>query len=510
MYLRISQEKKGENIETLDNHRRMLTEYAEAKGYTYERFEEVLSGGKSELEQRPQLFRLLKNIEKFDAILVVELTRLSRNGKVSQTIKQECMDYDKPILTPYDMYDLANSENDRLNYDFGSLISSHEHGTIGKRSKNNKIQMSKQGMHVSGNVPMGYRRSDKTKKLEIHEPEAKTIRYIFELHSQGLGAFKIRKILNNEGYKSATGKAFNLPSVKRIIKNEAYKGTIVFNDMKRVKRNGKFTHEILDTVRVENAHPAIILPEVWESVNRDRVERAERARITREKPAIKTGVTMLKDLIVCAECGCKMSIRKDNKMKMHTIKRCEYYLPNGKKCENCGIKLEYVEEDVLRKLLNHKEELEEYLSTLESEDNSALEAEQQHVLDQLEKHLKEVEYQQKELINLALSGVFTHNEIKEKKQELLNQKQQLERQHEKLMNEMNTISVEDVKEKIKGMVKTIERIADVEDTEIKNEIMKTIIKKIYYSRVIPEELLKKSTRNPERKNYPFQLKIEYY
>ncbi|GAE36153.1 recombinase family protein [Halalkalibacter akibai] len=223
MYLRISQEKKSENFETLANHRNLLKEFATNNGYTFETFEEVLSGGASELGQRPQLQKLLNEVEKFDAILVVELSRLSRNGLISETVLQYCKDYDKPIITPDKVYDLANSDNDVLTFRFGSLIASQEHALIGKRSKYNKIQMARAGLHISGSIPFGYVRSSTTKKLEINEEEAKTVRYIYSLHTQGLGSFRIRDILNMEGYKSATGKHFNLPSIKRILRNPVYK-----------------------------------------------------------------------------------------------------------------------------------------------------------------------------------------------------------------------------------------------------------------------------------------------
>nr|WP_250621969.1 recombinase family protein [Bacillus subtilis] len=52
IYLRISQEKKGENVETLENHRQILIEFCEEHGFTYEEFGEVISGGKSEITQR--------------------------------------------------------------------------------------------------------------------------------------------------------------------------------------------------------------------------------------------------------------------------------------------------------------------------------------------------------------------------------------------------------------------------------------------------------------------------
>ncbi|MEW9049973.1 MAG: recombinase family protein, partial [Neobacillus sp.] len=321
IYLRISQEKKNENEETLKNHREVLVDFAKSLKCTYDIYGEVISGGKSELEDRRELQLLLNNIENYDAILCIELSRLSRNGLISQTVKQYCMDYDKPILTPYHEYDLANNENDRLMFDLGSLIASHEHGVIGKRSKMNKIQMSKAGLHVCGSVPFGYVRNNKTKRLEINEEEAKVVKYIFELHSRGLGSFKIRDILNKEGYKTAKNNHFELPTIKRIIKNPVYKGTIVFNDRKRKKKNGKFVYEIAETIVVDKAHPLIISPEDWDRVNQQRVERAKKTEIVREKAAIKTGITMLKDIIYCGVCGRKMVIRKDNKQTTnYTIK----------------------------------------------------------------------------------------------------------------------------------------------------------------------------------------------
>ena len=84
--------------DTLRNHRERLEEFAKAKGYSHELFGEVVSGGSSDLEKRPKLQELLHNIERFDAILVVEISRLSRNNLIAQTVKQTCIDYDIPII----------------------------------------------------------------------------------------------------------------------------------------------------------------------------------------------------------------------------------------------------------------------------------------------------------------------------------------------------------------------------------------------------------------------------
>lgn len=508
IYLRISQEKRGENVETLENHRQILREFCEEKGYTYEEYGEVVSGGKSEIEQREALKKLLEDIEKFDAILCFELTRLSRNGLISQTVKQYCIDYDKPILTPYQSYDLANSENDRLLYDLGSMMSSHEHGTIGKRSKANKKQMSKAGLHVSGNVPFGYRRNGQTKKLEIYEEEAKIVRYIFKLHSEGLGSFKIRDILNAEGYKSATGKAFELPTIKRIIKNPTYKGTIVFNDRKKIKKNGKFIYEPVETIQVDNAHPAIIPPAEWEKANRERVNRAKQAAKVREKPASTTGTTMLKDLIYCGVCGRKMRIFFDNRSSTgYVIQRC-YHLYNGEKCPNRGIKLELVEKEVAQALPNFKDKLEKSIRRIKQEKEAGVETDIKRKIKQQEKKLKDLNEQQERLIDLALKGIFNEEEILNKKQELIDEIKHTESTITDLKEKINNIDVEDHINSLKSIIGLIEKLPNMETEEV-NHSLKTFINKIMYTRVLPPELLKKSTRNNQRKEYPFEIEIEF-
>lgn len=511
LYLRISQEKKNENVETLENHRQLLHEYCKNNDLTFVEYGEVVSGGKTELEDRPQLRRLLRDIEQFDAILVVELSRLSRNGLISQTVKQYCIDYDKPILTPYGQeYDLANSDNARLMFDVGAMISSHEHGVIGKRSKTNKLQMAKQGLHISGGIPFGYIRNPKTKKLEIVEEDAKAIRYIFRLHSQGYGTYKIRDILNSEGYKAARGGVFNLPSIKRIIRNPHYKGWTVFNDRKRVKKNGKMTYENVNTIVIKDTHPAIIPPKEWDEVNKERDNRVQLSNEIRERPATKTGVSMLKDLIYCGSCGRKLAIRKDVKESTgYTIKRCEYIQVNGEMCPTCGIKVSIVEDYVMEEIIHYKEQLHSYLSMLEQNGQSQLKEDKQLKLNQISKRLREVITDQKKLIDLALSGLFTNDELAEKKQELGNLKLQLETQRDTLLAQPDTVEIENTVDKVKEIIQIIDDIPNLEP-EKANRTLKTFIEKIMYKREIPKELLRKSTRNMERKLYPFELEIKYF
>ncbi|OXS67955.1 recombinase family protein [Priestia filamentosa] len=510
IYLRISRDKK-EGIDTLSNHRDILIDFCRSSHWTYERYEEIVSGGGSELENRPELYRLLNDIDLFDGILVFELSRLSRNGLVSQQIKQVCIDYDKKIITPYQIYDLANNHNDRLLYDFGSVIASQEHALIGKRSKTNKKIMAKSGLHVSGSVPFGYVRNPHTKKLEIHQEQAEIVKLIFQLHAKGYGSFSIRNILNERGYRTAKGGYFELPTIKRIIRNPAYKGTNVFNDRKKVKEKDRFIYKIVETIQVPNAWDPIIPPEEWEKANADRKKRADHAETTREKAANKTGVTLLKDLLYCGVCGKKMTIRKDKGSK-YMLKRCEYLLPSGEKCPNRGVMLKYVEEDVVEHIKQYKDEIISILYSLKLEEWSGTEKDYNNHLEQIEKEIRRIRTEEENLLNLAIKGLFSEEQILTKRQELLNTLHTFTAQKEAIIDELTNLKKLDTKERLQTAVEGIhglEIVLENDMSEEANRSMKRIIHKIYYKRVLPEDLLKKSTRNKERKLYPFTLNIHY-
>ncbi len=103
--------------------------------------------------------------------------------------------------------------------------------------------------------------------------------------------------MNAEGIPAPRTAFWNLPSIKRIIKNEVYKGTVLFNNRKEIMENGKRKYKIVETIRAENAHPKIIELKEWFEANTERVARAEKFAHYREKPATKSGTSSLKDLV---------------------------------------------------------------------------------------------------------------------------------------------------------------------------------------------------------------------
>ncbi|MFM9277995.1 recombinase family protein [Paenibacillus jiagnxiensis] len=508
IYLRISRD-KGEDEDTLQNHREIMFEFCREQGCRVEVYEEIVSGGRHELEARPQLQKLIDNVERYQAIFAISLDRLSRNGLVSQHIKQLCIDHDIKIITPSQTFDLSNSQEDRVLYDVSSMLAAMEYEMMGRRNKVNKMQRARRGEHISGSPAYGYRRNQATRRLEIYEPEAEVVRYIFKLYREGLGSRRIVDMLNLEGYKPKRADVFQPPTVMRIIRNPVYKGTIVYHNRKRVKQHGKYTYKILDTIVTDHAHTAIIAPEQWEQANRERMERGLKSWRLREKPAVRLGTAMLKDLLFCGVCGRKLAFRRARSGN-YFIKGCSYRLPEStERCNNRGMKLSFMEEEVVMKVQTYRGRLREELELLHQDELSAAGSDLQKRMDRVEQQLHECDQQQGKLIELAVKGVFTEDELRMKKEALMSRQQALQRTQEELLQQMQAMEMAAHSERLDGILKLLDDFT-YQTAEEQNETLKQFIKRIYYTRIIPEDLSKKSTWERERQEYPFSYTIEYF
>ncbi|MDP4096232.1 recombinase family protein [Paenibacillus sp. P96] len=506
LYLRISRD-KGENEDTLQNHRELMEEFCREHGYTFEVYEEIVSGGKYNLDARPQLQRLLDNIERYKIIFAVSLDRLSRNGLVSQQIKQLCIDHDVKIMTPAQTFNLSGSQEDRLLYDVSSLFATLEYEMIGRRAKANKIQRARRGEHVSGKAAYGYRRNPDTKQLEIYEPEAGVVRYIFKLYIEGFSCRKIANLLNREGFTTQQLNDFLPINILLILRNPVYKGTLVFQNRKRIKKGQVHSYKVLETIITDHAHPAIISPDDWEQANRKRMEGKGQTPLTREKLAGQTGATMLKDLLFCGVCGNKLEIQKKRHGVLF-IRACRNVLPDSRmKCNNQGMKLQFLEEEVVLQIQSHKQRLAAHLLQQQEGDVNLMDLQER--LAMIETRLLENKRLQGNLIELALEDVLSHEELKAKKQTLLEQGHMLQETKEKIVQQIRNIEAVPLVDLTIRMIRLLEEFQSL-TVEEQNETLKQFVKQIHYERVMPEGIRKQSTRSQERQTYPFRYTIEYY
>lgn len=166
--------------------------------------------------------------------------------------------------------------------------------------------------------------------LVINEEQAENVRLIYKLFLEGYTTAAIAKELTNRGILTATGKTkWNRGTIQGILRNEKMAGnarlqktyTSDFLTKKRVKNTGQ-----LPSYFVEDSHPAIIDPAIFEMVQ------AELAR--RPKGNGKySGISLFSNRIKCADCGAWFGSKvwHSNDAYRRVIYRCNNKY-GGEKC----------------------------------------------------------------------------------------------------------------------------------------------------------------------------------
>jgi site-specific DNA recombinase len=193
IYVRKSREEETE--ETLNRQQAVLIDLCEKNDWSWELFKEV--GSSQDLEEREELQKMLEKIKLFyfDAIVVADLDRLSRNVIHFGQIKLLIVNAGVPVVTPSKTFDFSNESDDMFS-DFMSVIAKSEYQQIKKRLVRGTRQSAKQGNWQGKKNPVGYKYNRVTKKLEPSE-DAPIIKKMFKLYLEGMStkdiAFKFER-----------------------------------------------------------------------------------------------------------------------------------------------------------------------------------------------------------------------------------------------------------------------------------------------------------------------------
>jgi len=126
----------------------------------------------------------------------------------------------------------------------------------------------------NGGIALGYKsvevegslnRKRRETQLEIVDEEAALVRLIFDKYANGQGFKSITNELNHQGYKTKTGGAFSVTTIKGTLSNSLYIGKIRFNkqqDWNTKQRKGTNPAPII----TDGEHNAIITQELWDKV----------------------------------------------------------------------------------------------------------------------------------------------------------------------------------------------------------------------------------------------------
>lgn len=371
LYYRLSRD-EDEELNSLTNQRSIIAGYAEKNGFTIagESFDDNVSGMHFD---RDGIEKICEAVEQnqIDAVIVKDLSRLGRHRTQTAVFIDYLKKHDVRVISVTENIDTSN-ENDDLVIGMKQIINDMYAKDASRKIRSTYRQKQKEGIVII--PPFGYFKDKNTRQVVIVEEAADTVRLIFKLYLDGYGFKQIAKKLNADGvhtpaYYQQTLLGKNVPhtwpqiskqqlwistTIKRILENEFYAGTLICHKTRTDKINKTFRFiPPEEQYRHENAVPAIIDRETWQQAQfllqkrvKDRVRAAPGQKIHRY-----TGI------IECADCHsvCTARTRKLPQGGRRVEYICNTYHRYGKEyCTTHLIREEVLDDLVYKELLRVK------------------------------------------------------------------------------------------------------------------------------------------------------------
>lgn len=346
VYARFSSD--NQRKESIDEQVRACKYYAQQTGqYDIVKIysDEALSGFRH-THKREGFLQLLEDARahRFDAVMVYELSRFSRNGTDTITYTEELERLGIEFVSVREKLD-QTPEGRMMMYVITGMNEYYSRNLaieVMRGLKENAYNAKTTG----GVPPLGYD-IGKDGRYIINPVEATAVRLIFDMYLAGSGYTAIVDELNSRGYRTKRGNKFVRNSLYDLIRNEKYTGAFIYNRTEKPKSGRQNRHAYKseeDVIRVENAFPAIITKEEYREVLR-------RMKENEHKGASNAAVHdyLLSGKVYCGHCG--KSMYGETRPRRGTP--YSYYSCNGHKSKICGkhsIRCEKLEEEVIKQL----------------------------------------------------------------------------------------------------------------------------------------------------------------
>lgn len=512
--------------EILEKHSKIIEEYAMKYlgGPIPEENKYMEIGSGETLKDRPEITRLLKDIENPDvkAIIVVDVQRLSRGdledaGKLIRLLRYT----NTFVITPMKIYDLRD-EYDRDAFE-RELKRGNEYLEYYKKIQaRGKLLSVKEGNYVGSTAPFGF---DRVKKNDTKKPyytlverkdQADIVRMIFNWYcEEDIGVTAICRRLENIGAKTKTGCNYWKPSmIFSILENHHYIGCTRWNWRKTVKiiedqeiKKLRPKAKVDEYFVFEGKHDGIISEELFYKAREIRGKRHRTRRdLTLKNP--------FSGLMFCKKCGSKIGYNT------YTRNGIEYAPPklvcnNQVHCKSGSVRYDEVLEYVKRVLKDCIADFEVRIEN-DRDDSSKL---HKDLVERLTKQLKDLEKKELE----QWDAQYDPDPSKRLPQHIfakLNEKVLKEKEE---VNKALAKAKDSIPKHIdyrEELVKTRDALEALEDDELdaktKNKYLKTIIDKMVYERDSIVQITKKnaakynmeSAKGTKYYNPPYKIYIE--
>lgn len=515
-YVRVSTGPQGESDKaSLPTQRKETKEVIENNKWTLiGKYEDIHRTSKEESpNEREGLSQSLEDAKKglFDVLVVWSDSRLGRNANETQLIRKmfrECGVQIYSTLKPLPIIDprffTSKIDTSRLWQEgVSDLSSAAESAEFAQKMQFGKMQVALAGK-MPGRVPYGYYRKKKIilvngkekviSEIKADENKLAVEREIIDLYlKRGFGIRRICGVLNDKKIPGPKGGLWNYSTLRYHLKNPAYAG--------KVRWGWKLSEFRKSKQRLAKGHNGVIIngnhKKVEDETDFIKIQRKmeQRAQLGGRAVASKG---LLVGLLKCSICGGNAYITSSPSIyayKMEKLGRpkegfsriyyyvcstvskygnsaCKRYIGGQQKIE-----IQVVEE--IRKLSKSLEAQKSFEKTLRETNNKNILVKEKAVKAELKK-IPQIRDRFSKALGYKLMKFDEYgrqtNELNEKEEMLIIQDREIQKEKE----ENNKIQ-ERVKKAI-SLFKNFDKIWDKASLEVRKDLLRTIIKKIVYSK----------------------------
>jgi site-specific DNA recombinase len=357
IYARVSTEMQSRS--SIDDQVRKCRQWAELHDFQvldcHIYRDEALSGVGYD---RPSLKRVLDlafSIDPpFTAILVDDTSRLSRATEDALTIFKR-LNFAGVQLIAVSQGISSNDEQSETLVTVHGLVDSLYVRELAKKTHRGLEGTVLRGCHYGG-ACFGYKSvaagEDGSKRLLVDKSEAHIVRRIFEMSAAGHSLKGIARKLNAE---KVVGREQWCPTgIRSTLKNELYKGLVIWNRSRFVKVPGtnKRRRKMRDQsewIQIERPELAVVPAELWDRVQARLNLHGAKPAEGRRRGLFARGFTspyLFSGLLKCGECGANLIVGTGGGTHKHKKYVCANYFNRG----TCGNDL-YIRRDVLEERL---------------------------------------------------------------------------------------------------------------------------------------------------------------
>lgn len=492
-YIRIST-KKDSQKKSVDNQKKYLTEWAAVNKYNLVDFYIDIKSGAYEY-LRNDMNRLKKDIAsgKIKGIASKEISRTSRDILDIIELKRGLDDKGAFFISVKEGYD-SRTDDDEFLLIIHAGLAQKERKVTGSRVKITQLIKAKEGKTNVPSPAFGYMLSEDRQYTVVNPQTAPIYHLIVDKFLEGWGQLKICKYLNARGIKAKRGSRWNTNSVRSILCNPVYLGISIYNATVMVRDSSGKQKRLVrpreEWVIKEKAHEPLITADKFEKIQNIMQER-------RDKDSKEWGCTkkyLLSGFLYCDICGSKLygsKIPKKPSLKIPKALRTSddyffYYFDRGLS-GNCtsnvtNYRMEDVENKVMEKIKEFFINRDLIVNTIRNKQylyDTRLEQskiEREKVKEKLEAYQRATTRQQE----AYEQGIINIDEYRTRIAELREQRSACQKKLQVLNAKLDRVDT--LEERFKAIrdkvMNYIDHLNDL-PSEIKEEIIRKIIKKIY-------------------------------